>query len=243
VAVLGVAIAHRLHIGSLADRPAVFVNGVPLTVVGVVSDVARRGELLASVLVPPQTAMLAWGPPVSGEPVRMIVETRLGAAVVVAGQLAAALRPDDMQRLKIISPPDPRSLRDNVASDLNALFLLLALISLVVGAVGIANTTFVAVLERVPEIGLRRSLGARGRHVAVQFLTESTILGTIGGLVGNCVGIGAVVAVAAARHWTAVIEPWTVLPAPVAGMITGILAGLYPALKAAGIQPVDALRR
>jgi putative ABC transport system permease protein len=243
VAVLGAAIAKRLHITQLADRPAVFVDGVPLTVIGIISDVRRHGELLLSIIVPEGTAERVWGPPPNGETIRMIVETRLGAATVVAGQIAVALRPDDVHRLKVIAPPEARTLRDSVTSDLNVLFLVLALISLVVGAVGIANTTFVAVLERVPEIGLRRSLGARGRHVALQFLAESATLGTVGGLVGSCVGIVAVVVVAAVRHWTAVVEPWTVLPAPLVGMVTGILAGLYPARKASVIQPVEALQR
>jgi putative ABC transport system permease protein len=130
-----------------------------------------------------------------------------------------------------------------VNTDLSGLFLLLATICLLIGAVGIANTTLVAVLERTGEIGLRRSLGARPRHVAAQFLAESTALGTLGGLAGTSLGALTVVVVALARHWTALLDPATVAPAPLIGTLVGLAAGLYPALRASRIEPLDALRR
>lgn len=144
---------------------------------------------LLSVIIPSSTALAAYGPPV-GQRASMLVETRLGAAQLVARQAPLALRPQEPQRFKAVAPPDPTTLRGGVAGDLNVLFLLLAAISLVIGAVGIANTTLVAVLERTAEIGLRRSLGARPVHIAGQFLTESAALGTLGGLVGTSLGGG-----------------------------------------------------
>jgi len=126
--------------------------------------------------------------------------------------------------------------------DLAGLFLILALISLLIGAVGIANTTLVAVLERTAEIGLRRAVGARPRHIAAQFLAESTALGTLGGLIGTCIGVGTVVIFAAAKHWTAVLDPAYTLPAPLIGSVVGFLAGAYPALRAARTSPLAALR-
>lgn len=241
VAVLGATAARRLGISRLDAHPAIFINGTPYTVVGVIADLKRRPELLLGVVIPSTTALRAYGPPV--QPAQMLIETRLGAARVVADQVAVALRPDAPDRFKAIAPPDPRTLRSNVTSDLNALFLLLAGISLVIGAVGIANTTFVAVLERTGEIGLRRSLGARPRHIAAQFLAESAALGTLGGLIGTSVGVAIVVGTAVLNGWTAVLHPWTVLPAPLAGTLVGLLAGLYPAMRAARIEPVEALRR
>jgi putative ABC transport system permease protein len=142
----------------------------------------------------------------------------------------------------VISPPSPTRARDRAQDDVNALFLILGLVSLVVGAVGIANVTLVTVLERVQEIGLRRSLGAGRRHVAAQFLLESTLVGLTGGVIGASLGVVTVVAVSAAKQWTPLLEPWLAVAAPVAGALVGLLAGLYPALRAARMEPVDALR-
>ncbi|MEU5877025.1 ABC transporter permease [Spirillospora sp. NPDC047279] len=245
VAVLGKAAAQRLGITRLDHQPAIFIGDTALTVVGIVEDVRRRPETLLSVLVPSSTAALLWGEPggAEGRPAKVLIETRLGAAQLIGGQAAVAIRPDRPERLKVTAPPDPRQLRDQVTTDLGGLFLALAGICLVIGAVGIANTTLVAVLERTAEIGLRRSLGARGRHIAAQFLSESAALGFLGGLAGTCAGVGTVVAVAVARDWTPVLEPLTVLPAPLVGALTGLLAGLYPAWRASRIEPVEALRR
>jgi putative ABC transport system permease protein len=75
------------------------------------------------------------------------------------------------------------------------------------------------VLERTEEIGLRRAVGARPRHIAAQFLAEPTALGTLGGLVGTCVGVGTVVIFAAAKDWTAILHPAYTLPAPLIGSV------------------------
>jgi putative ABC transport system permease protein len=242
VAVLGSAAAAQLGITRLDGYPAVFVNGTPYTVMGIIADIERKPELLFSVIIPTTTALAAYGPPTQTR-AQMLIETEIGAANLIASQAPLALRPDAPQSFRAIAPPDPQGLRGSVTGDLNALFLLLATISLLIGAIGIANTTLIAVLERTPEIGLRRSLGARPRHITAQFLTESTALGLLGSLVGTSLGVAVVIGVALAQHWTAILEPWTVLAAPPVGAIVGLLAGVYPALRAAKIEPVEALRR
>lgn len=161
----------------------------------------------------------------------------------MAGEVALALRPDAPTSFEVVPPPDPRDLRDNVSSDLGALFLMLAGVCLAIGAVGIANTTTLAVLERINEIGVRRALGARRRHIAAQFLTEGAALGLVGGTAGAGLGVAAVVVVAVARQWTPVLAPAVVLLAPAMGLLVGLIAGAYPALRAARIQPVQALQR
>jgi ABC-type antimicrobial peptide transport system permease subunit len=97
-------------------------------------------------------------------------------------------------------------------------------------------------MERTGEIGLRRAMGATRRHIATQFLLESATMGAVGGVLGASAGMLVVVGVAFYQTWTPVIGPWIPLLAPVVGGATGLLAGLYPALRAAGLEPVEALR-
>jgi putative ABC transport system permease protein len=243
VAVLGSAAAKLLGVSTLEMRPAVIIDGTPFAVVGIIADVARGASALSSVLIPRHTAETMW--PVREAPMelRMLIDTKLGAAPLVARQVALALRPDQPDLFKVIPPPDPHGLRDAVGGDLKALFLLLAVVCLVIGAVGIANTTLVAVLERTGEIGLRRALGARPRHVAAQFLTEAATTGTLGGMVGAALGVVATLAVAASQEWTPLVDPNLVLVAPLLGTLTGLVAGLYPALRAARVEPARALQR
>ena len=125
---------------------------------------------------------------------------------------------------------------------MNALFLALGGVSLLVGAIGIANVTLVSVLERTGEIGLRRALGATRRHIALQFLTESVALGALAGVLGTSLGVLAVVTVSATREWSPVLDSWLPFAAPVLGAAIGLVAGTYPAWKASSTEPIAALR-
>jgi len=242
----GTATALGIAAARLASQPAVFVGGVAYTVVGIYGSARRVVTDSSAMLIPEDTALADFGNPQPGignqDEAQMVVATRIGAAREVARQIAAAELPSDPDRLVVTSPPSPQSLQGEVSGDLTGLFLIFALVSLLIGAVGIANTSLVAVLERTGEIGLRRAVGARPRHIAVQFLAESAALGTLGGLVGTCVGVGTVVIFAAAKDWTAVLNPAYTLPAPLIGTVVGLLAGAYPALRAARTSPLAALR-
>jgi putative ABC transport system permease protein len=230
----------------LPSHPAVFVNGIAYTVVGVYSSAQRVVSGGSAMLIPETTALEDYGNPQPGigsqDEAQMVIATRTGAAQAVSRQIAAAELPTDPHRLVVTAPPNPLKLQSEVNGDLAGLFLILALISLLIGAVGIANTTLVAVLERTGEIGVRRAVGARPRHIAAQFLAESTALGTLGGLIGTCIGVGIVVVFAAIQNWTAVLNPVYTLPAPLIGSVVGLLAGAYPALRAARTSPLAALR-
>lgn len=241
VAVLGIGVAARLGILSVDRQPAIFIGNRAFAVVGIVDDVRHNTDLLLSIIVPTRTAERAW--PASDAQRAMLIETRLGAAQLIGRQAPRQLRPHDPDRLVTVVPPDPRTLRKDVEGDVDTLFLLLAAVSLVIGAVGIANTTLVSVMERIHEIGLRRALGARKRHIGAQFLAESALLGSVGGVLGTCGAVIVVVAVSALREWSPVMNPVLVLAAPLIGTLTGLAAGLYPALKAARTEPVQALNR
>ncbi|MEV7213011.1 ABC transporter permease [Kitasatospora cineracea] len=242
VAVIGTSLAQRLGITTLDTQPALYIEGRPFLVIGIIDGVRRKADLPLSVVVPRGTAFALWGTPV-GDPAKMIISTRIGAAQQVASEAALALDAARPENFRVIPPPDPRILRMGVTSDLNQLLLLLAGICLGIGAIGIANTTLIAVLERTGEIGLRRSLGARGIHITTQFLTESACIGLLGGLIGSTVGVLTVVGVSLVQEWTPIISPVTIAMAPAIGLCTGLAAGIYPAWRASRIQPAEALRR
>ncbi|MCS7480257.1 ABC transporter permease [Umezawaea endophytica] len=241
VAVLGGGAAKLLGVVTVDDGPAVFVDGQAFTVIGVLGPVTGGLDkgLSSSVLLPHTTGddRLRLGPPTT-----VLIRTDLGAAPLIAEQAPIALSPNGHAALRVLAPPDPATLRGGVQHDVNGLFVVLGLVSLVVGAIGIANVTLVTVVERTGEIGLRRALGAARRHVAYQFLAESVVVGLIGGVLGASTGVVSVVAISISREWTPVLDLPIVAGAPVAGALVGLLAGLYPALRAARMQPVDALR-
>jgi macrolide transport system ATP-binding/permease protein len=239
VAVLGPDAAQRLGITGLEQLPAISIGDYLYLVVGVLRDVGRKPELLGSIIIPEGTARHYFG--LAG-PGTVVVETKIGAAYLIADQAPLALRPDDPRVLKVEVPQEPRRVRDEVQTDLDVMFLMLGALSLVVGAIGIANITLVGVMERTGEIGLRRAIGATRGHIAAQFLFESASMGIVGGIIGASIGVLIVVAVSAYQVWTPVLDPVVPILAPLVGGGIGLLSGAYPALRAAHLEPVDAFR-
>lgn len=239
VAVIGPAVAEQLGLNRVDQQPALFVGDRLFVVIGIIDDVARQPDLLDSIIIPNGTAQREYD---LVAPLLVEVDTAVGAATLISRQAPRTLDPDDPSRLRATTAGEPKRVKDEVQSDVNGLFLILGAVSLLVGAIGIANVTLVSVLERIGEIGLRRALGAGRRHIAAQFLAESTVLGLLGGAVGASLGVLVTVAISASKQWTPVMDARLPILAPFLGATVGLLAGLYPALRAASLQPVDALR-
>ncbi len=239
VVVLGPGAAAQLGVYRVDQQPVVFLGDRPFVVMGILADVSRQSNLLGAIIMPEATARKHYEY-TSGSTVQ--IDVQIGAAELIGAQAPIALNPDNPDAYRVRTPPSPDALRNRVESDANALFLILGAVSLLVGAIGIANVTLVSVLERVGEIGLRRAVGARRRHIATQFLVESTAMGLVGGVIGATAGILIVVGLAAARDWTPVLSPLIPFGAPLLGALTGLVAGVYPSLRAASLEPVEALR-
>lgn len=236
---VGSVLARALGISGIAGQPAVYINGMPCVITGIVSHASAQPSLLRSVMLPASTATALFGPPdqAAGARPTVLIRTRPGAAPVVARQAPYAISPAKPQRLTVRMHRGPELLRHQVTSALDGLFVAVAWVGLAVGVLGIAGLTLFCVLQRTPEYALRRALGARRRHIAAHVLSESVILGLLGGLAGASLGIAVVVLVARASHWTPVVAPLALWPAPLVGAAAGMLAGLVPATRAAWVRP------
>src|SRR5579872_7332817 len=131
-----------------------------------------------------------------------------------------------------------RSVTDTMTSLLSAV----AVISLVVGGIGIMNIMLVSVTERTREIGIRKAIGATPRDILLQFLIESSIISLIGGVIGIGIGVGTAILMASMGGWNTIVNTTAVSAALVVSAAVGIFFGIYPANKAAQLHPIDALR-
>lgn len=132
--------------------------------------------------------------------------------------------------------------RTEVLSTMTYLLAATSIISLIVGGIGIMNIMLVSVTERTREIGLRMAVGGRRSDIMRQFLVEAVTLCLIGGLIGTALGVGAATAVANAAQWPVLISPYVIAIALAAAAATGIVFGYFPARRAAGLNPIEALR-
>lgn len=125
---------------------------------------------------------------------------------------------------------------------MTVLLACIAGISLLVGGIGIMNIMYVSVTERTREIGLRMSIGAKGRHILFQFLIEAVIISVMGGLIGVLLGIGASAAIKYLAGWPVYVQAYSVVLSFAVCTVTGIFFGWYPAQKAARLDPIEAIR-
>jgi putative ABC transport system permease protein len=160
----------------------------------------------------------------------------------VYGVLAATADPEAPSDVQVSQPSAALTARAETQGALNSLFLGLGAVSLLVGAVGVANIMLIGVLERRSEIGLRRSLGATKANIRTQFLAEAILLALAGGAVGVTAGVVSTAVYAATKHWQIAIPVTAWAGGLGAAVVIGAIAGLLPALRAARLSPTEALR-
>lgn len=143
---------------------------------------------------------------------------------------------------RILVPQELLRQAQRTQSTFDAVLGSVAGISLLVGGIGIMNVMLASVMERRREIGIRRSVGATQRHITVQFMTEAVLLTSIGGLIGVVVGLLGTALLAGVTGWPTAVSVWAVLLPLFMSALTGLFFGLYPALQAAKLDPIAALR-
>ena len=152
------------------------------------------------------------------------------------------LKATDEDDFSIRSQQELSSMLTSTTDMMTVLLAAVAGISLLVGGIGIMNIMYVSVTERTREIGLRMSIGAKGRDILAQFLIESSLISVTGGLIGVLFGIGAAIVVKVVAAFPIYIQPWSVILSFAVCTLTGVFFGWYPAQKAARLDPIEAIR-
>ncbi|MDD4514672.1 ABC transporter permease [Massilibacteroides sp.] len=152
------------------------------------------------------------------------------------------LKATDDDDFTIRSQQELSNMLTSTTDMMTVLLAAVAGISLLVGGIGIMNIMYVSVTERTREIGLRMSIGAKGRDILAQFLIESILISVTGGLIGVILGVGASLIVNGVARFPIYIQPWSVFLSFAVCTLTGIFFGWYPAKKAAQLDPIEAIR-
>jgi putative ABC transport system permease protein len=239
-AVLGAQAASTLQITRAGGHVMVYLGNRWFAVLGIMKSAALDTTLDSAVFISLPVAEHLFH--VAPSPSEIYVRAGQNQVVATANLLASVADPQNASGVNVSRPSDVLEARAAAKGQLTTLLLGLGAVALLVGAIGIANIMVISVLERRAEIGLRRALGATQRHISLQFLTESALLAALGALVGLGLGAGATEVYALAQSEPFVVPLYALIAAPTAGLTIGMLAGLYPAAKAARLSPTEALR-
>ncbi|WP_405996916.1 ABC transporter permease [Streptomyces sp. NBC_00829] len=237
VTVLGAIAAERLGITEPGEK--IMMNDRYVVVVGILEPIELVPNLDRVAMIGFPAAEKYFG--FDGHPTTIFERSTDASVEDVRDVLARTVNPGGEGSVKVSRPSDALAAKAATDKGLTALMLGLGAVALLVGGVGVANTMVISVLERRQEIGLRRALGATRNAVRLQFLTESLLLSAVGGTGGAALGAAATYAYAKSQGWTAVVPPWSLAGGLGATLLIGALAGLYPAIRAARLDPTAAL--
>lgn len=241
-AVLGSVAARRLGFTRVTPGgPAsqIYVGGRWFTVIGILARTPLSPDLDRAVLVGWQAARAQLK--FDGHPTVIYVKAREESMEAVRDVLPATIYPQLPGLVQVSRPSDALAAKRATQTTLSVLFLGLAGVALLVGGIGVANTMVVSVLERRREIGLRRALGASRGQIRGQFLTESVVLSGLGGLAGTVIGVLATAGYAVWQGWPVVVPPAAAVGGFGGAVLVGMVAGVYPSVRAARLMPTEAL--
>jgi putative ABC transport system permease protein len=256
VAIVGSVIIEELFDGRAGIGETFRIGNVPFTVIGVLDkkglgaagrsqdDVVfiplstAKSRVLGAVRGTTREALDFISIKVSDATAMPAVESEIEALL----RQRHRIRRDASSDFRIENPADVLTARGAAVRILGILLIAVASVSLVVGGISIMNIMLVSVTERTREIGLRMAVGARRRDIRRQFLIEALTLALAGGLVGALLGAGAAIAIAWKAGWPILISPWAIILACGFAGLIGISFGLYPAHRAARLDPIVALR-
>ena len=255
VAILGTTVADSLFPNGGAVGATMRIKNVPFRVLGVLEK--KGGSMMGSdqddVIIAPYTTVqkrLQGSGQGQGGRLGMIIASAASAEQVgdAMQQIDALLRqrhripPGGDADFQLRSQEEIAQANQQQVGLMRNLLLGIAIVSLFVGGIGIMNIMLVSVTERTREIGIRMAIGARGRHVLLQFLFEAIVLSVFGGLIGVLLGTGVAKLFARLAGWPIVVSPASVVIAFAVAATVGIFFGFYPARKASRLDPIDALR-
>jgi putative ABC transport system permease protein len=249
VAVLGWETADKLFKGRNPIDRAIQVNGMHFMVIGVSE---KKGSVFGNsqdefVMVPLGAFQRLFGSrrslEITVKPVQPELVEPAMDATRVALRVKRHLRPRDVDNFGMYTSDTLLNLWKTFSQGAFSILIGVVSLSLVVGGIVIMNIMLMVVSERTREIGLRKALGAKRRDIVWQILTESTTLSMVGGLLGTLFGFGVATLVSTLTPIPARIEPWSVPLGLGMTAIVGMFFGLYPAIRAASLDPIEALRK
>ena len=175
---------------------------------------------------------------------QILVESAHVEDVVATARMVTAIlqKFHEDQDWEVVVPLELLAQRQKTQNVFNVALVLIASISLLVGGIGIANIMLATVTERTREIGVRRALGAKRRHILLQFLGETVAIAAVGGILGILLGIGGAWGLEAGVGWNMAVTPWSIIAAFCISCAVGVLSGIFPARRAARMDPIEALR-
>jgi putative ABC transport system permease protein len=240
VVVLGSVAAERLGITNGESGSVVWLGDEWFSVVGVMDTLDLSPDLDRAALISYVAAESFLEH--DGVPSTIYVRANPDDIDAVRSVLPATVNPESPDEVEVTRPSDALEAKEAADQAFTNLLLGLGAVALLVGGVGIANVMVISVLERRGEIGLRRALGATKGHISIQFLGESLILATFGGLGGVALGSAVTALYAWTQGWDVLIPTVAIVGGMVAALLIGVVAGLYPAMRAARVSPTEALR-